>query len=208
MKRKKVMKGIFALALICGISQLAYAADNNASETQPISIQENELKNGEEYENGYWFYYEDGVKLKNTFKELDDGRIVYYGSDGNMQYGECRIEGYWFYFDTKNGAMQTGFVNLSGKTVYYDENTGYMLYGSQTINGRNYYFNENSGAMQKGIHTLNDGSKVGYGADGSMQYGEAYINNKWYYGILCKYEEVNVFYIPKTNNLGNKYVVD
>ena len=44
MKRKKVMKGIFALALICGISQLAYAADNNASETQPISIQENELK--------------------------------------------------------------------------------------------------------------------------------------------------------------------
>lgn len=135
MKRKKVMKGIFALALICGISQLAYAADNNASETQPISIQENELKNGEEYENGYWFYYEDGVKLKNTFKELDDGRIVYYGSDGNMQYGECRIEGYWFYFDTKNGAMQTGFVNLSGKTVYYDENTGYMLYGSQTING-------------------------------------------------------------------------
>lgn len=95
------MKGIFALALICGISQLAYAADNNASETQPISIQENELKNGEEYENGYWFYYEDGVKLKNTFKELDDGRIVYYGSDGNMQYGECRIEGYWFYFDTK-----------------------------------------------------------------------------------------------------------
>lgn len=181
MKRKKVMKGIFALALICGISQLAYAADNNASETQPISIQENELKNGEEYENGYWFYYEDGVKLKNTFKELDDGRIVYYGSDGNMQYGECRIEGYWFYFDTKNGAMQTGFVNLSGKTVYYDENTGYMLYGSQTINGRNYYFNENSGCNAKGYHTLNDGSKVGYGADGSMQYGEAYINNKWYY---------------------------
>ena len=73
-------------------------------------------------------------------------KIVYYGADGKMRYGEQRINGAWYYFKPGTGAMQTGFVNLGPKTVYYGSD-GKMRYGEQRINGNWYYFRPGTGAM-------------------------------------------------------------
>ena len=64
-----------------------------------------------------------------------------------MQYGERKINGYWYYFDKSEGARVTGFVNLGHKIVYYNAD-GQMQYGEQQIGGHWYFFDTDSGAMQ------------------------------------------------------------
>ena len=106
-------------------------------------------------------------------------KIVYYNAKGQMQYGEHKLNGYWYYFDTGSGAMQTGFVNLGHKIVYYNAK-GQMQYGEHKLNGYWYYFDTGSGAMQTGF--VNLGHKiVYYNAKGQMQYGEQQIDGYWYY---------------------------
>ncbi|MFR0606551.1 GH25 family lysozyme, partial [Limosilactobacillus mucosae] len=110
--------------------------------------------NGEKQENGYWYLYKNGVR-QTGFQSLSDGRTVYYNSQGQMQYGEQKINGYWYYFRTDNGAMVTGFQKLSdGRTVYYNSQ-GQMQYGNQTINNNKYYFNTTTGAMALGETMIN-----------------------------------------------------
>ncbi|MGJ3803079.1 GH25 family lysozyme, partial [Limosilactobacillus mucosae] len=110
--------------------------------------------NGEKQENGYWYLYKNGVR-QTGFQSLSDGRTVYYNSQGQMQYGEQKINGYWYYFNTSTGAMTTGFTKLSdGRTVYYNSQ-GQMQYGNQTINDSKYYFDTITGAMALGETTIN-----------------------------------------------------
>ena len=91
----------------------------------------------------------------------ETGETVYYNEQGQIQYGQRYIGGYWYYFDPTTGAMHKGFTEISSqnKTVYYDEQ-GHMLYGLQWIEGQIYYFDTNTGAMQK---------------------GQRYVNGHWYY---------------------------
>ena len=110
--------------------------------------------NGEKQENGYWYLYKNGVR-QTGFQNLSDGRTVYYNSQGQMQYGEQKINGYWYYFNTSTGAMTTGFTKLSDdRTVYYNSQ-GQMQYGNQTINDSKYYFDTDTGAMALGETTIN-----------------------------------------------------
>ncbi|MDC2849101.1 GH25 family lysozyme, partial [Limosilactobacillus mucosae] len=110
--------------------------------------------NGEKQENGHWYLYKNGVR-QTGFQKLSDGRTVYYNSQGQMQYGEQKINGYWYYFNTSTGAMTTGFTKLSdGRTVYYNSQ-GQMQYGNQTINDSKYYFDTVTGAMALGETTIN-----------------------------------------------------
>ncbi|WP_270635722.1 GH25 family lysozyme, partial [Limosilactobacillus mucosae] len=112
------------------------------------------ILNGEKQENGYWYLYKNGVR-QTGFQNLSDGRTVYYNSQGQMQYGEQNINGYWYYFNTSTGAMTTGFTKLSdGRTVYYNSQ-GQMQYGNQTINDSKYYFDTDTGAMALGETTIN-----------------------------------------------------
>ena len=136
--------------------------------------------NGEKEENGYWYLYKNGVR-QTGFQSLSDGRTVYYNSQGQMQYGEQKINGYWYYFNTSSGAMATGFQKLpDGRTVYYNSQ-GQMQYGEQRINGYWYYFNTSSGAMVTGFQKLSDGRTVYYNGQGQMQYGSQMINGNKYY---------------------------
>ena len=96
-----------------------------------------------------------------------------------MCYGEQRINGKWYYFDTTTGKMATGWYNLPGKKVYYG-NDGAMCYGEQRINGKWYYFNTTSGKMVTGWYDL-PGKKVYYGSDGAMRYGWQTIGGVSYY---------------------------
>ena len=136
--------------------------------------------NGEKQENGYWYLYKNGVR-QTGFQSLSDGRTVYYNGQGQMQYGEQKINGYWYYFNTSSGAMATGFQKLpDGRTVYYNSQ-GQMQYGEQRINGYWYYFNTSSGAMVTGFQKLSDGRTVYYNGQGQMQYGSQMINGNKYY---------------------------
>ena len=79
-----------------------------------------------------------------------ENKTVYYASNGQMQYGQQRLNGHWYLFDKISGAMQTGFQNLSAygenKTVYYASN-GQMQYGARKINNNLYFFDTTTGAM-------------------------------------------------------------
>ena len=136
--------------------------------------------NGEKQENGYWYLYKNGVR-QTGFQNLSDGRTVYYNSQGQMQYGEQKINGYWYYFRTDNGAMVTGFQKLSdGRTVYYNSQ-GQMQYGNQTINNNKYYLNVWNGAVT---------------------YGEVEINGRnYYYNDSTGIQETGVVYNQKANKL-------
>ncbi|MFR0595296.1 GH25 family lysozyme [Limosilactobacillus mucosae] len=155
--------------------------------------------NGEKQENGYWYLYKNGVR-QTGFQNLSDGRTVYYNSQGQMQYGEQKINGYWYYFNTSTGAMTTGFTKLSdGRTVYYnsqgqmqygnqtinynkyyfDTITGAMALGETTINGRNYYYNINTGVQEKGLVYNQNTKKLQYydSATGALKTGVNSVTN-------------------------------
>lgn len=136
--------------------------------------------NGEKQENGYWYLYKNGVR-QTGFQNLSDGRTVYYNSQGQMQYGEQKINGYWYYFRTDNGAMVTGFQKLSdGRTVYYNSQ-GQMQYGNQTIDNNKYYLNVWNGAVT---------------------YGEVEINGRnYYYDDSTGVQETGLVYNKKANKL-------
>ena len=78
-------------------------------------------------------------------------KTVYYGANGQMLYGEQKINGYWYLFSKGTGAMSFGFQDLNvygkNKVVYYNSQ-GHMLYGKQIINGKTYYFDTTTGALQ------------------------------------------------------------
>lgn len=74
---------------------------------------------------------------------------MYYYSNGDMVYGEQKINNGWYYFDQITGAMVVGFKNLDNKTVYYNDQ-GKMVYGEQKINNSWYYFDQTTGAMVTG----------------------------------------------------------
>ena len=113
---------------------------------------------------------------------------VYYNTKGQMQYGEQRINGYWYYFNTRTGEMQTGFVDLPGKTVYYSEK-GQMQYGEKEIGNEFYYFDTRTGerAEESWRDTTDESGRkirVYYDEEGCRVSGEQRINGYWYCCLL------------------------
>ncbi|WP_407881539.1 C39 family peptidase, partial [Furfurilactobacillus entadae] len=111
---------------------------------------------------------------------------VYYNANGQMVYGEAKINNNWYLFSRDDGAMQRDFQNLANyghnKTVYYNAN-GQMVYGEAKINNNWYLFSRDDGAMQRDFQNLANyghNKTVYYNANGQMVYGEAKINNNWY----------------------------
>ena len=128
-----------------------------------------EIKGTEKYIDGHWYNFDTNGVMRTGLVTLKDGRVVYYTTNGQMQYGwqvingqthyfdtwdghlvkssEKFINGSWYYFN-ENGIFQTGWVTLSdGRRVYYDSQ-GRMVYGSQIIDGKNYTFDRVTGALK------------------------------------------------------------
>ncbi|MFT8457693.1 MAG: glycosyl hydrolase family 53 domain protein, partial [Liquorilactobacillus ghanensis] len=113
----------------------------------------------------------------------NQNKTVYYNPQGQMQYGQQRINNYWYLFDDNTGAMQTGFQKIpnQNKTVYYNPQ-GQMQYGQQRINNYWYLFDDNTGAMQMGFQKIpNQNKTVYYNPQGQMQYSWQKIDNDQYY---------------------------
>jgi len=78
-----------------------------------------------------------------------------------MRYGQQKIDGKFYCFDSQSGAMITGWHDLPGKRVYYGPD-GAMWYDQKLIDGKWYYFDTQTGAMTTGWCNL-PGKKVYYG---------------------------------------------
>ena len=137
----------------------------------------NQKVTGECQIGGYWYYFDGNGVMQTGFVNLGS-KTVYYNSDGQMQYGEQKINNAWYYFDTITGARITGFYNLPGKTVYYGSD-GQMRYGEQKINNAWYCFDTITGARVTGFYNLS-GKIYYYGTDGKKRFGEQKINDAWY----------------------------
>ncbi|WP_415153215.1 N-acetylmuramoyl-L-alanine amidase family protein, partial [Leuconostoc gelidum] len=99
----------------------------------------------------------DGDSNTSVSNDVQNGFInrnskVYYYLNGQMVYGEQKINNNWYYFDKETGAMSTGFQNLDNKTVYYNSQ-GQMIYGEQKIDNNWYYFDKETGAMSTSFQT-------------------------------------------------------
>ena len=154
-------------------------------------------------ENGHWYLREDGKNLTGFQKIENDKehKIVYYNNQGQMQYGQQKINNNWYLFDNTTGAMKFGYqwLDKERKEVYYDPNKGNMVYGQQKINGHWQYFNRVTGAQAKSqyIWIANQNKEVYYDCLGNMVYGQQKINGKWQYfdnvtGAQAKNKFVNI----------------
>ncbi len=132
-------------------------------------------KEGWQKENGKWYFYEDGVRVKNAFV---DGGKYYVNGSGVMVIGWQKIDGVWYYFNT-SGAMVTGWKRLINKWYWLDKTTGAMATGWQTIDGKEYWFNT-SGAMVTGWQKI-DGTWYYFESSGAMAKGWKKLSGKWYY---------------------------
>ena len=172
---------------------------------------------GERYANreaqidGKWYNFTSDGSASTGFTKLASGKLVYYNAQGQMQYGEQKLNNNWYYFNTWSGEVARGWYTLpDGRVVYYmlDENgqgKG-MLHGQQEINGLSYYLNIQSGAKETGVVYNADTKLLQYygGKNGSLvknatlklagntisvdnsgnialKDGENEINGQWYY---------------------------
>ena len=113
--------------------------------------------------------------LRNGFAKEENG--VRYYICGIMQKGFVRINGYYYYFDSK-GFMATGFRNLIGHRFYFASN-GHMVTGLRKIGKYKYYFRIN-GWMVKGFVKIGK-SKYYFNKNGRMVKGSRKIGKSYYY---------------------------
>jgi hypothetical protein len=114
-------------------------------------------------------------------------KTVYYDLNGQMQYGQQHLSGYWYLFHMNTGAMLTGIQDLTPygqkKKCLYAGN-GRMQYGQKNYRGHWYLFDRRTGAMQTGFKDLKSygQNKIVYYADnGQMQYRWQVIGHDQYY---------------------------
>ena len=136
------------------------------------------LTNAEKKISGKWYFYgEEGARVKNSWLEMPDGRLVYYGSSGARHAGAKKVSftdngkkyEYTYYFNKTTGAKKTGWVTASGKTYYYDPawpaaksgkdaygrairlvEPGARATGEWTVNGKELYFKPSNGSLLTG----------------------------------------------------------
>ena len=153
--------------------------DNQTYYFNPIMV-----KNGEAKIGNHWYYFNAVGQMQTGFVTLKDGRLVYYNADGQMQYGEQKINGKWYHFQTDNGNTARGWYTLEdGRRVYYDvDNSGAgqgMLHGIQKVGSDYYYFNPGYGTEETGLKMVN--GQQYYFAPTMVANQEEHLADHWYY---------------------------
>ena len=171
--------------------------DNQTYYFNPIMV-----KNGEAKIGNYWYYFNAAGQMQTGFVTLKDGRLVYYNADGQMQYGEQKINGKWYHFQTDNGNTARGWYTLEdGRQVYYDvdgaSNGQGMLHGLGKVGNDYYYFNDATGAKETGLKTLNGQTYNFAGNNGQALLSQFWTNdNQTYYfdqqGQMVKNQQLTI----------------
>lgn len=114
------------------------AAPKTVMALAAVTAEEEPAKNGWQYENGSWYYYENNVPRTGWF--CDNGVNYYLREDGSAAAGWQTINGQNRYF-TQTGAMRTGWVEVTGD-CYYMLSNGVPAKGLKEIDGELYCFGE------------------------------------------------------------------
>jgi hypothetical protein len=112
--------------------------------SEPVTVEAAAVKNGLKKENGKYYYYVNGTKVKNTWKTVkttSNGKTVsykyYFGSNGAAYAGK-----------TVYGVRTPVIKKINGKVYAFDVN-GRMATGARVINGKFYVFNSKTGVYDK-----------------------------------------------------------
>ena len=143
--RKIINKILFILLLI-----LFFSFNSNVSA---------EKLNGWKSEDGYTYYYKDGV----------------------MYRGIHKIDGEKYHFGENTGQLKTGWSIMMDKTRYYSDENGVLQTGIQIIDGKNYHFGENTGQLKTGWSITLDKRIYYSNEDGELLLGWQEIDGNKYY---------------------------
>lgn len=156
-------------------------------------------QDGWQKEEGSWYYYEDGVAIKNQWSKIG-GKWYYFMDDGRMASNTIvpDKEIKHFYIVDKSGAMVTkaGWYSIKeeGSTIwFYVKKGGELTTGWKKISGKWYYFADVFGIMISGKFvpdgiSLND-KLYFFNDDGSLK------TNTW-----VKDSDGDWFYVDKNGN--------
>ena len=148
MRKNKAMTALLActLALQAPVAAGAAApADNTA--VKAVASSENTLQNaarkkGFKYESGKFYYYVNGVKLKNRWRW-----VKWYGKTYKAYFGPTGAA----YAGTRQyGALVPAVKRISGAYYGFDR-VGAMLKGTYVVNNRFYVFSSQTGKLNTSI---------------------------------------------------------
>lgn len=99
------------------------------------------------YKTAYKWVKKRGKLVKKKYKKKTTKKYkTYYATNGQLQYGEQKANGKWYYFSKKTAYMTTGLQTVGKSKKYYASN-GQRKTGYQKIKGKGYYFDKKTGAM-------------------------------------------------------------
>lgn len=132
---------------------------------RPVNLVQDAVKNGWEYKDKKWYFYDNGVLVKGWKKiQWSKGtNWFYFDSTGAMVTGWQKInwtgKDCWFYF-TADGAMVTGWQKLKwskGENWFWFTADGAMVTGMQYLDWKgkkDWYLFDANGAMQTGTQKV------------------------------------------------------
>lgn len=141
--------------------------------------------------NGNWYYLEDGVPVKNSFREIN-GSKYYFDGTGKMQTGLFSLWGdadgsmvQKYYLAESSGEIieksnSWYYSNDNQKWYYFDQDGNPVNNKIEIIAGKEYYFND-SGELQTGFFYYHDISQQKSGYLYADALGEICRENNWYY---------------------------
>ena len=161
-----------------------------------------------------YYFMENGVQLRDGFRQDKDGNRYYYNSVGiqyrNNYFSNDGVN--WRYFD-ENGVMAVGMVKVRGSYQYFDDN-GYQVKDKivTTKDGKLRYFDAGSGnlAINKFAKNMTTGDWYYFGADGVAVTGIQTVNGKVLYfeedGAQVKNKLVDIngkkyFFLPDSGEM-------
>lgn len=180
--------------------------------TNRYYVNKSGVTHGEAAVGGKWYLFDQNgfmitgmVQLSNY--GVSSNRIVLYGADGTMRYGQQAYKGAWYLFKNGDGSRQTGLQDLdaygANKVVYYNAD-GIMSHDTGVVGGKTYRFDSQTGAIKDEDFFAINGHWY-YTRAGSFAKGQQYINNHWY--LFSKYDKTMQYGLQNLSDYGQSKVV-
>lgn len=95
-------------------------------------------------ENGAWYFYSGGAKVKSGWAKDSSGKWFYLGADGKMVKSKwVKSSGYWYYLGSDGAMITNGWAKDSKHWYYMDANGKITKSKWIKSNGKWYYLKEN-----------------------------------------------------------------
>ncbi|MDO5422247.1 MAG: hypothetical protein Q4F41_00800 [Eubacteriales bacterium] len=159
--KKNMKKRICAMVVLGAVAFIGEAAVFEGSQVQAATV-----KNGLKKENGKYYYYVKGKKVKSTWKTIEYYGKCYFGKDGSAYIGWKKVGSSYYCFDTKGRMQRLCIKKVNGKYYYFGDNGKIKKSAWVSYKGSRYYLSSN-GAALTGIRLVN-GKFCQFASNGKM----------------------------------------